>query len=138
MRKSQTNIFGFTILFSFLIYLSFKPWEYTDFAQHIMMISLVLFFSLAISSFLVAKKFKAFWIAIIFFSTGLFFLYRGLYLKNQFYLLDYFFSNKDFVRVVGNTTIYGEPISYFWIESMLIYCILSITGLTIGYFAEKK
>ncbi|QED47995.1 hypothetical protein [Cytobacillus dafuensis] len=134
----KTIVLGFSILCSFLIYLSFNPGEYTEFAQHLMMISLIIFFPLAISSFLVANNFKAFWIATLFFIIGLFFLYRGIYFRDSFSILDYFFASDVIIRREGNTEIYGHPLSYLWIESMVIYCVLSIAGLIIGYFVKKR
>lgn len=83
-------------------------------------------------------KMRAFWISAFSFLLGLFFLYRGFYFTDQFYLLDYIFLG-DVQTVIesGNKTTYGIPLSLWWLESVLVYCALSIAGLALAYFVER-
>jgi hypothetical protein len=63
-------------------------------------------------------------------------------MNNQFYVLDYiFYRNIQATIVSENKIINGEPIislSLWWVESAVLYFSLSILGLIVGYFAEKK
>ena len=139
MFYNNLKILLLSFLFSFLVYLSFKPWVYTDFMLHINMFSLVLLFPLAITINYIKRKMKAFWFSTFFFFIGLLFLYRGFYVNDQFYLLDYiFFRNVQTTIQMGDKIIYGTPLSLWWIESVIIYCILSILGLIVGNFVECK
>jgi hypothetical protein len=142
LLSKNSKIFLLSLLFSFMLYLSFKPWDYTHFMQHIMMFLLLLLFPLAITINYIKNKLKACWISALFFFIGLLFLYRGFYMNNQFYVLDYiFYRNIQATIVSENKIINGEPIislSLWWVESAVLYFSLSILGLIVGYFAEKK
>jgi hypothetical protein len=139
MLSKYFKILLFPLLFSFMLYLSFKPWDFTHFMQHILMFLLLLLFPLAITINYIQNKMKGFWLSALFFFIGLLFLYRGFYMHEQFYVLDYFIKrNIEATIVTGNKIIYGEPISLWWVESAVIYFSLSILGLIVGYFVERK
>ncbi|MHC0035310.1 hypothetical protein [Pseudoneobacillus sp. C159] len=107
--------------------------------QHIMMFLLLLVFPLAVTINYIQNKMKAFWLSAIFFLIGLLAHYRGFYMKDQYYVLDYMINNKvQDTIVTENKIIYGEPISLWWVESAVIYVSLSLLGLIVGYFFEKK
>ena len=133
------KIYSLTILFSFGIFLSFIPWEYVDFRSQILLLILAMVPPLAVASYLVTNKVKSFWVSSLFLLVGLFFLYRGFYFRNPFSLLDYFLIDKeDLVIHEENRTIYRTPLSFIRIESVLIYCIVSLSGIVVGYFASFK
>lgn len=139
MLYKNLKILLLSFLFSFMLYLSFKPWDYTDFMHHIIMFFLVLLFPLVITINYIKNNMKVFWFSALFFFIGLLFLYRGFYMNNQFYLLDYiFYRNVQTTIEIGDTTIHGHPLSLWWIESVLLYSAFSIVGLIVGYFVEIK
>ncbi len=139
MFYKNLKILLLPFIFSFIIYLSLKPWGYTDFVQHIIMFFLVLLFPLVITINYIKNNMKVFWFSALFFFIGLLFLYRGFYMNNQFYLLDFiFYSNVETTIDMGDKVIYGTPLSLWWIESVLLYSSFSILGLIVGYFVEIK
>jgi hypothetical protein len=139
MLSKKFKILLFPLLFSFMLYLSFKPWDYTHFMQHLMMFLLLLLFPLAITINYIQNKMKGFWLSTLFFFIGLLFLYRGFYMYDQFYVFDYFINrNIQATIITGNKIIYGESISFRWVESAVIYFSISILGLLVGYFVERK
>jgi hypothetical protein len=139
MLFKNFKILLFPLLFSVMLYMSFKPWDFTHFMQHIIMFLLLLLFPLAITINYIQNKMKRFWLSSLFFFVGLLFLYRGFYMYDQFYVLDYFNNrNIQATIVTENKIIYGEPISLWWVESAVIYFSLSILGLIVGYFVERK
>lgn len=128
-----------SFLFSFVLYLSFKPWDYTDIMIHIIMFFLVLLFPMVITINYIKGNKKAFRISGLFFFMGLLFLYRGFYMNNQFFLLDYiFYRNVPTTIEMGDNVLYGTPLSLWWVESVLVYISLSILGIFVGYFVEIK
>lgn len=128
-----------SIFLSFLLYLSFKPWEYPDFLFHILMFSILLPFSIGIIANYLWRKKRAFWISTFFFFIGMLFLYRGFYLTGQFYLIDFIlFRDIPATIEMGNKIIYTTPRSFGEIESIIVYCVLCILGQIIGHYSERK
>lgn len=139
MSYKNVKILFLSFLFSSMLFLSFKPWEYIDFIQPIIMFFLVLLFPFLITLNYIKNNTKAVRFSALFFFIGLLFLYRGFYMNNQFYLLVYiFYSDVQNIIEMGDKDIYGTPLSLWWVESLLIYSSLSTLGIIVGYLVEKN
>ncbi|OIJ12861.1 hypothetical protein BKP35_09845 [Anaerobacillus arseniciselenatis] len=138
----KSSIYGTAVLFSLAIYLLFvRPINFADTIQQPFVVHIVIFVALLLFPLLIAWLFitrgkSAFFIAVPFYLIGLFFLYRGFYMENQFSILDYLFI--EIQQMDRTTTPAKEAASFIGLESFFLYIIISEFGILLAYFLKRR
>ena len=135
-------VFGFVAfniaVVSFILFVG--PLEFVDVEVYELFFVVFLFPAFAVVFLFVKKGWRACLMIVPFWGIGMFFLYQGFYGGRGSSIIDYFLY-KDFEYVVdlGNgTVIYRTPISYYFVESLLLYCLSVIIGFIIAWFKPLR
>ncbi|MEN2767073.1 hypothetical protein [Ornithinibacillus xuwenensis] len=131
--------YGVALLVSLFLYLLLSPWEFPNLITHFCVFLLVLFFPLILVFLHAKNQWKAFWLTFGFSSIGAIRLLVGLIYKDKISIIDSIRVNKDNLIIVdGNRMLIGEPISYWYLEGLLIYLFFGILGILVGIIVQRK
>ena len=123
-------------LVSFIMFV--RPLEFVDVEIYVLFFIAFLIPAVGFTLLFRKKGWIAPFIAIPFYGLGMFFLYQGFYDKGSS-VLDYFLY-REFMYIVEEDGVefYRKPISYYYLESFLLYCFFFIMGIAIAWFIPKK